>query len=220
MASQRRWQYALQLCQFEFTYSYGKCGFLYQEFCVCKFSLRFSQQKKKCWKSLYTISLTWLDECISDLNNCWIQFIGPIQMTAFLSAHIFARYCCTNIRSCIGLNPLQVHGSFRRFLLSRVGCNCRWGLDWWFDLLTIYTLDSELQAITALPLNSTIHKSPQHPLNLFSACCVFIGRSLATVSNSGDSSASRAQVLSSQPPVHNSTVSLNLATAAVYRVTA
>jgi hypothetical protein len=35
------------------------------------------------------------------------------------------------------------------------------------DLLTTYTHDSELQAITAPPLISTIHKSPQHLLSLF-----------------------------------------------------
>jgi hypothetical protein len=52
---------------------------------------------------------------------------------------------------------------------------------------------------TAPPLISTIHKSPQHP----STCCVFTSRSQVTVSNSGNSSASRAQVLSSQTPVQN-----------------
>jgi hypothetical protein len=34
------------------------------------------------------------------------------------------------------------------------------------DLLTTYTHDLELQAITASPLISTIHKSPQHLLSL------------------------------------------------------
>jgi hypothetical protein len=37
----------------------------------------------------------------------------------------------------------------------------------WMDVMTTYTHDSELQAITAPPLISTIHKSPQHPLSLF-----------------------------------------------------
>jgi hypothetical protein len=69
------------------------------------------------------------------------------------------------------------------------------------DLSTTYTHDSELQAITAPPLLSTIYKSPQHLLSLFPGCCVFISRSLATASNNGDSSASRAQVFSSQPLV-------------------
>jgi hypothetical protein len=69
------------------------------------------------------------------------------------------------------------------------------------DLLTNYTHDSGLQAITATAI-STIPKSPQHPLSLFQPA-VFTSRSLATASNSGDSSASRAQVISSQPLVQN-----------------
>jgi hypothetical protein len=60
------------------------------------------------------------------------------------------------------------------------------------DLLTADTHDSELQAVTALLLITTIHKSPQHPLSFFPACCVFASRSLATAFNSGDFSASRA----------------------------
>jgi hypothetical protein len=43
------------------------------------------------------------------------------------------------------------------------------------------------------------HKSPQHPLNLFQP--VFTSRSTTTASNSWNSAASRAQVLSSQPQV-------------------
>jgi hypothetical protein len=39
----------------------------------------------------------------------------------------------------------------------------------------------------------------------FPACCVLISHSLATASNNGDSSALRAQFLSSQIPVQNST---------------
>jgi hypothetical protein len=69
------------------------------------------------------------------------------------------------------------------------------------DILTIYTHDSK--AITAPPLNSTIHKSPQHPLSLFPLCCVFTSRSLATPYNSGGSSASRTHVHCSQPPFYN-----------------
>jgi hypothetical protein len=79
----------------------------------------------------------------------------------------------------------------------------RRGLDWWMDLLTIYTYDSELQAITAPPAN--VHNSQlttAHAM-LFPSYCVFTSRSLATVSNGGDFSASGAKVLSSQTPVHN-----------------
>jgi hypothetical protein len=88
---------------------------------------------------------------------------------------------------------------------STVTCmnDCGRGFDLWMDLLTTYTYDSELQAITAPPLLSTMDKSLQHPLSPFPACYVFISRSLGTASNSGDSSASRAQVLSSQLPVQN-----------------
>jgi hypothetical protein len=77
------------------------------------------------------------------------------------------------------------------------------------DLLTTYTHDWELQAITAPPLISTIHKSPQHPLSIFSAYCVFISICLATASNS-DSSASCTPVLSSQPPIQSLNLSLSL----------
>jgi hypothetical protein len=60
----------------------------------------------------------------------------------------------------------------------------------------------ELQVITALSLISTLYKWPQHPLSLFQP--VLTSRSLTTASKSGDSAASRAQVLLSQPPVQNS----------------
>jgi hypothetical protein len=72
------------------------------------------------------------------------------------------------------------------------------------DLLTICTHHSELQAIAALSL-ITLYKSPQLPLSHFLVCCVSNSRSLATSSNSRDSSASRCQVLLSQPPVQDST---------------
>jgi hypothetical protein len=64
-------------------------------------------------------------------------------------------------------------------------------------------LDSELQTITAPLLISTIHKSTQHSLSLFSACCVFTRHSLATATNSAYSSASRAHVVPSPTPVQN-----------------
>jgi hypothetical protein len=70
--------------------------------------------------------------------------------------------------------------------------------------LTTYTHDSLSTSNYSATAISIIHKLPQHPLSLFPACCAFTNRSLATASNSGDSSASRAQVLSSQPPIQNS----------------
>jgi hypothetical protein len=51
--------------------------------------------------------------------------------------------------------------------IDDVECDYRRGLDWWMDLLTSYTHDSELQEIIATPLISAIHKSPQHPLSFF-----------------------------------------------------
>jgi hypothetical protein len=85
-------------------------------------------------------------------------------------------------------------------------CDYRRGVDWWIDLLTTYTHHSELPVITALSLISTLYKSPQHPLSLSLACCVFISHSMATASDNGDSSASRSQVVSSQSPVQKSTL--------------
>jgi hypothetical protein len=84
-------------------------------------------------------------------------------------------------------------------------CDYRRSLDWCLDLLTTYkhdTLSTSNYSATAI---STIQKSPQQTLSLFPAWCAFTSRSLAMASNSGDSSASRAQVLSSQPPLQNST---------------
>jgi hypothetical protein len=57
-------------------------------------------------------------------------------------------------------------------------------LDWILDLLTTYTHDSELQAVTTPSPISTIYKLPQHPINIFQPA-VFTSRSLATASNSG-----------------------------------
>jgi hypothetical protein len=55
----------------------------------------------------------------------------------------------------------------------------------------------------ANPQTLQIARMPAKP---FQACCVFINRPLAAASNSGDSSASRSQVLSSQHPIQNSTL--------------
>jgi hypothetical protein len=55
------------------------------------------------------------------------------------------------------------------------------------DLLITCTHDSELQVITAPPLISTLYKSLH--AKSFPTCSVFASRSLATVYNSGDSSA-------------------------------
>jgi hypothetical protein len=70
------------------------------------------------------------------------------------------------------------------------------------DSWTTYTHHSELQVIRTLSLIPTLYKSLHAKSS--PVCCVFTSRSLVTASNSGDSSASRTRVLSSQPPVQNS----------------
>jgi hypothetical protein len=53
-------------------------------------------------------------------------------------------------------------------VLSRIYvCDYRRGLNWWMDLLTTYTHNSEPQVITAPSLIPTILKLPKHPLSLF-----------------------------------------------------
>jgi hypothetical protein len=61
--------------------------------------------------------------------------------------------------------------------LLRVWVTIDGGFDWWMDLLTTYTHDSDLQAVTAPPINSTASAKP------FPACSVFTSHSLATASN-------------------------------------
>jgi hypothetical protein len=57
------------------------------------------------------------------------------------------------------------------------------------------TYHSEPQVITPLSRISTLYKLPQHPLSPFPAWCVFNNRSLEMAPNTGDSSASRAHVV-------------------------
>jgi hypothetical protein len=79
-------------------------------------------------------------------------------------------------------------------VLSRVMCVTIDGvLDWILDLLTTYTHDSKLQAITAPSLISTIHKSSQHPLSIFQPAMSSPAVPRYRLVKSGDSSASRAQ---------------------------
>jgi hypothetical protein len=73
----------------------------------------------------------------------------------------------------------------------------RYGLDNW-----VYWHHSEPQAIAALPLISKLFSSLRQKLSPFPAFYVATSHSLATASNCSDSSASRAQALLSQTPVH------------------
>jgi hypothetical protein len=79
--------------------------------------------------------------------------------------------------------------------MSRFISDCRRGSDRWVDLLIFCIRHSELQVITSLLLLSSPYKSLQHTLRYFPASCVFNSHPLATASNSGDSSASRAHIV-------------------------
>jgi hypothetical protein len=81
------------------------------------------------------------------------------------------------------------------FILSRSRDDYRRGMYSLLDLLAQLVNTSNYSAIADLPQITTASAKQ------FSACCVLISRFLATVSKSGDSSASRTQVLLSQPPV-------------------
>jgi hypothetical protein len=72
----------------------------------------------------------------------------------------------------------------------------------WLDVLRLYTLLETKSNYSAIANhhNSQFTTAPAKP---FPACCVFTSRSLATASNSVDSSASRAQVLPSPTLVQN-----------------
>jgi hypothetical protein len=54
-------------------------------------------------------------------------------------------------------------------MLSRIAVTTDGVLDLRVGLFATYPHDSDLHAITAPPLLFTIHKSPQHPLSLFSS---------------------------------------------------
>jgi hypothetical protein len=88
-------------------------------------------------------------------------------------------------------------------------CDYRRGTDWCMGLLTTYIHQSELQLIKPPLLISTVHRLPQHPLSLLPVCCVN-SHSLVTSSNSGDSSASRAHVVTARRISYTWTLSARL----------
>jgi hypothetical protein len=91
----------------------------------------------------------------------------------------------------------------RMMIMSRFRLTIDGFLDWWMDLLTTLTHDSELQAVNSATDN--LHNSQITTAHAkdFPAYYIF-NRSLATDSNSGDCSASRTPVHSSQTPIQKS----------------
>jgi hypothetical protein len=95
--------------------------------------------------------------------------------------------------------PLPSAG--RHIILSRFRdvTVCRKDMDWILDLLTnLYTPLGTTSNYSATADLHTLHITTA-PAKPFPACCALTSRSLATASNSGDSSASSAQILLSQP---------------------
>jgi hypothetical protein len=75
-------------------------------------------------------------------------------------------------------------------------------------------LKSPLEITSNYTATANLHNSQitTASAKLFQAYCLFTGRSLATVSNSVNSSASRAQVHLSQPPLQSSTLTCQFST--------
>jgi hypothetical protein len=115
----------------------------------------------------------------------WVNNSTPTKLFALPSMNGYPM-------SCLTLRHFDY-----KFLLSHVGLTTDVVLDSRLDLLATYR--SQLQITITLSLISTLYKS----LHLKSSpvCSVFTRRFLVTDFNSGGSSASRAQVLSSQTPV-------------------
>jgi hypothetical protein len=88
------------------------------------------------------------------------------------------------------VEPLHNYYQGKLYLRYSHDRHDRRGMNWVLDLLITCMHHSKLLVITEPLLISTIHRSPQNPLNILPACCIFNGRLLVTASNSGDSSAS------------------------------
>jgi hypothetical protein len=92
---------------------------------------------------------------------------------------------------------------FTRTELNHTYCHavCMWLQIIWF----IYHLYTRLISTSNDRTTANFHSSQITTASskTFPACCIFTRRSLATVSDTGDSSASRAQVLCSPAPVQN-----------------
>jgi hypothetical protein len=85
-------------------------------------------------------------------------------------------------------------------IVMYLGCDCRWVMDWILNLLTPLGTKGNYNAIANLN-TLQITTAPTKP---FPDSCVFSSRSLARASNTGHSSASRAQFLPSPTLIQNS----------------
>jgi hypothetical protein len=94
---------------------------------------------------------------------------------------------------------LKLYNFMRSHILGGTFCRVTIGGVWICGFIDhLYT---RLGATSDYSATASISQMTTELAKLFPACCAFISRSLATASNSGYSSASRAQVLSSETPV-------------------
>jgi hypothetical protein len=104
------------------------------------------------------------------------------------------------------LNDWLVHplGHYR-FILNIVTCRGDYRRSFGLHIGSIYHLYIRLRITISYCATANLRNSQitTAPAKYFPACCVFTNRFLVTASNTGDSSASRSQVLSSQTPVQN-----------------
>jgi hypothetical protein len=102
-------------------------------------------------------------------------------------------------RSATATGTARIFMVSLRAIMSRVGVTISWV---WIGEWIYWP---RLGTRSYYSATATLHKSQVTVTHAkpFLACRVFTSRSLTTAYNSGDSSASRAQVLSSQPPVQN-----------------
>jgi hypothetical protein len=113
---------------------------------------------------------------------------------------LFGTRCC-DVPALFIPMFLQSSFFFCRFICLLVMCRS--------EMIKGFTdhLYTRLRTTTNYSVSANLHNSQitPAPAKPFPACCVFTSRSLVTAFNSVDSSASHAQVLSSQSPVQNST---------------
>jgi hypothetical protein len=140
--------------------------------------------------------------------------VGIRQPTDMYSRTAFTLILTPHMYTKVGVIKIQRPMSSNNSVTCM--CDYRRGLDWWMELLTTYTHESQIRT-SNYNATANLHKSSQHRLRIFQPA-VFTSRSLATASNSGDSSRRYCpanipqlkrqlnyRAISSQPPLQNST---------------